>query len=117
MYSYWNWVELRALSMSSASWSPSSYLFSGPMFSERLDRRGFPGVDEEGARAWRRLSAGLNAHKGLPPLLLQTSDREENETVPTWVQLRRADAPVEWYEYPNEGHVKQSPANKWWVFE
>jgi hypothetical protein len=24
--------------------------------------------------------------------------------------------PVEWYEYPNEGHIKRSPANKWWVY-
>jgi hypothetical protein len=50
-------------------------------------------------------------------LLLQSPDDEENFTVPTWFRLRRAGAPVEWYEYPNEGHVKRSPANKWWVFE
>ena len=38
-------------------------------------------------------------------------------SVPTWFQLRRAGASVEWYEYPDEGHVKRRPANKWWVYE
>jgi hypothetical protein len=69
-----------------------------------------------GVNLWRQLSAGLNAKATLPPLLLQTGDHEENVTVPTWFQLRRSAAPVEWYEYPNEGHNKRSPAGKWWVY-
>src|SRR5260221_10669287 len=77
MYSYWNWNSLRAVSMAGGSWSPSSYLFGGPIYSRFMDQRGFPGFDENGMRKWRALSAGLNATASLPPLLFQTPDGEE----------------------------------------
>ncbi len=60
----------------------------------------------------------LNVRPDLPPVLFQSSDGEEYfGTIETWLRLRRARAPVEWFEYPQEGHVKRSPANKWWVYQ
>jgi hypothetical protein len=50
-------------------------------------------------------------------LLWQAPDEERLGCVESWVQLRRAGAQVEWLEYPDEGHVKRSPANIWWVHE
>jgi dipeptidyl aminopeptidase/acylaminoacyl peptidase len=116
MYSYWNWKTVRAVSSTTGSWDPGVYLFGGPNYTRSLNDRGMPDPDEQGVRTWRRLSAGLNARSDLPPLLLQSPDREENGTTPTWTQLRRVGAQVDWYEYPNEGHVKVHPANRWWVY-
>jgi hypothetical protein len=118
MYAYWKTKIFRAVSSTTASWDPSLMLFGGVGYASSLESRGFPQPHGNDAmRLWRELSAGLNANAELPPLLLQSPDAEETLTVPTWFQLRRVGAPVEWYEYPNEGHVKRSPANKWWVFE
>jgi dipeptidyl aminopeptidase/acylaminoacyl peptidase len=116
MYAYWKWDRLRAVSAATASWEPSSYIFGGVAYSHFLDRRGLDDPVKHGLDQWRRLSAGLNAHSALPPLLFQSPDREETDTVATWFNLRRADAQVEWYEYPFEGHVKNRPADKWWVY-
>jgi hypothetical protein len=118
MYAYWRSSLFRAVSVATASWDPSLMLFGGLPFATRLEQRGFPFPDNAAAmNQWRQLSAGLNARPSLPPLLVQSGDGEEVGTVPTWFRLRRAGSPVEWYEYPIEGHVKRSPANKWWVFQ
>ena len=118
MYGYWRSRLFRAVSVASASWDPTLMPFGGLTYEKFLEQRGFPfSYDQSSIRRWRDLSAGLNARATLPPLLLQSSDAEENITVPTWFQLRRAGAPVEWYEYPNEGHVKESPADKWWIYQ
>jgi hypothetical protein len=117
MFAYWKSNIFRAVSATTASWDPTLYFFGGLSYASDLERRGFPPPDQAGIRRWREFAAGLNARPTLPPLLFQSPDDEEVFTVPTWFQLRRAGAPVEWYEYPHEGHVKRSPANKWWVFE
>ena len=118
MYSYWRSKIFRAVSVGNGSWDLSLMPFGGVRFSSALEGRGFPlSCDNEFAiTRWRELSAGANARASLPPLLLQSPDGEENSAVPTWSQLRRAGAIVEWYEYPNEGHVKAGPANRWWVY-
>jgi hypothetical protein len=118
MYAYWESRLFRTASVSTPSWDQSLVLFGGLGYAARLEERGFPmSQDQAATRLWSELSAGANARATLPPLLVQSAEGEENYTVPTWFQLRRAGAPVEWYEYPNEGHVKRSPANKWWVYE
>lgn len=116
MYALWKSSIFKAVTTASGSWDPSFYLLGGQGYAMFLRRRGYPAPDEEHLRTWRKLSAALNARPTLPPLLLQTADGEENETIPTWFRFRRAGAPVIWYEYPSEGHVKRSPANKWWVY-
>lgn len=117
LYAYWRSGMFRAVSVASGSWDPAMVPFGGVDFATFLQRSGFPLTrDANATRLWRELSVGLNAKATLPPLMLQTGDHEENFTVPTWFELRRAGAAVEWYEYPNEGHNKRSPANKWWVY-
>jgi hypothetical protein len=118
MYAYWRSATFRAVSVASASWEPMNYLLAGISYSKFLDSRGFGLPSSDSYANWKAVSAGLNARPDLPPLLFQSSDSEEYfGTVETWFRLRRAGAPVEWFEYPREGHVKRSPANKWWVYQ
>jgi len=117
MYAYWRSPIFRAVSASNGSWDPLGVPFLGVRYELKLQERGLPlALDDSAMSRWRQLSAGLNARASLPPLLLQSPEREGNVPIPTWVQLRRVNAPVEWYEYPDEGHVKSSPANRWWVY-
>lgn len=114
MYAYWNWRHLRTVSIADPSWDPNLIVFGGVDYSEFLTKAGLPrwyDVEE-----WRRLAAGPNARPDMAPLLMQSPDGEETWTVPTWTELQRGGAAVEWLEYPNEGHVKRRPANKWWIF-
>jgi Prolyl oligopeptidase family len=118
MYAEWNSKAFRAVSAASGSWEPMNYVLGGLHFAEFLDSRGFAAPGETSFALWKELSLGLNARPDLPPLLLQSSDGEEYFGTPeTWFRLRRAGAAVEWYEYPDEGHVKRSPSTKWWVYE
>lgn len=116
-YAYWKSQLFRAVSVATTAWDPSLMVFGGVGYGAYMDQRGFPHFAAAGSEKWRDLVPGLNAGKSLPPLLIQSPDGEQNITVPTWMQLRRAGAPVEWLEYPDEGHVKRGPANKWWVFQ
>ena len=116
MYAYWKAKIFRAVSVATASWEPAAYILGGIPYAKFLDSRGFAQPDDGSYVKWKQLSAGLNARPDLPPLLVQSPDGEEYSTVETWFRLRRIGAPVEWYEYPGEGHVKRSPANRWWVY-
>ncbi|HVH86931.1 MAG TPA: prolyl oligopeptidase family serine peptidase, partial [Terriglobales bacterium] len=118
MYAEWNSKVFRAVSAASGSWEPMNYVLGGLRFAESLDSRGFAVSSEASFAQWKELSLGINARPDLPPLLLQSSDGEQHFGTPeTWFRLRRAGAAVEWYEYPDEGHVKRSPSTKWWVYE
>jgi dipeptidyl aminopeptidase/acylaminoacyl peptidase len=118
MYAYWKSTIFRAISVASTSWEPMNYVLAGMPYSKFLDKRGFALPDDGAYTKWKELSAGLNARSDLPPLLIQSSDDEEYfGTIETWFRLRRTGAQVEWYEYPNEGHVKRSPDDKWWVYQ
>jgi len=118
VYAAWKSRLFKAVGVATTSWDPSHVAFGGPnwmkFFTERL---GFPPLDAKGLETWRNYSLGLNIRPDLPPLLIQSGDREQNITVPTWTRLRAAGAKVEWFEYPDEGHLKRGPANKWWVFQ
>lgn len=117
MYAYWKSKIFRAVSVASGSWEPMDYELGGLSYSTFLDARGFAVPDVRSYSKWKDLSAGLNARSNPPPLLLQSADGEEYFTIETWFYLRRARAPVEWHVYPTEGHVKRSPANRWWVYQ
>jgi dipeptidyl aminopeptidase/acylaminoacyl peptidase len=118
MYAYSRSTAFRAISVASASWEPINYLLAGISYSKFLDLRGFAIPGPESYSNWKAISAGLNAHSGLPPLLMQSASGEEYfGNIETWFRLRRVGAAVEWMEYPQEGHVKRSPANKWWVYQ
>jgi dipeptidyl aminopeptidase/acylaminoacyl peptidase len=116
-YAYWKSKIFRTVSVATGGWEPMNYVLGGISYSRYLDSRGFSLPDGDSYLKWKELSAGLNARPDLPPLLVQSPDGEEYFTVETWFRLRRIGAQVEWYEYPGEGHVKSSPANKWWVYQ
>ena len=63
--------------------------------------------------AWKAVSPALNARHDLPPLLLQTSDSESVGSAEGWYRLRKAGAPVEWWDYPDETHEKRDVADRW----
>ena len=116
MYAYWNSDLFRAVSATTGSWEPMLYAMGGIGWEGSLKDRGFSDP-KQGLAKWQQLSAGLNARASLPPLLWQAPDGERQWCVESWFELRRAGAQVEWLEYPDEGHVKRSPANQWWVHE
>jgi dipeptidyl aminopeptidase/acylaminoacyl peptidase len=117
MYAYWRSGIFCAVSSATGSWDPSLMQFGGLAYASYMERRGFPIAESDpNWDRWRELAAGLNATANLPPLLLQSPDTEQLISVPTWFRARRQGAPVEFFIYPGEGHVKQSPANKWWVY-
>lgn len=117
MYAYWKSNSFRAISVASASWDPFILLLDGPSKGSWFSQFGMPWPDEAGFQKWRSLAAGLNARQGLPPLLIQSGSLEEFLTVPSWTRLRSVQSRVDWFEYPSEGHMKVSPANKWWIFQ
>jgi dipeptidyl aminopeptidase/acylaminoacyl peptidase len=118
MYAYWKSRAFRAISIASASWEPSNYLLAGINYAEFLNSRGLSVLDAEWRSRWAELSASLNLRPAMPPLLMQSSDQEEYfGNVELWFQLRRRGLPVEWHLFPNEGHVKRSPADRWWIYQ
>jgi hypothetical protein len=118
VYAAWKSPLFKAVGVATTSWDPSHVVFGGPNWKKFfVESLGFPALDAAGLETWRNYSLGLNVRPNLPPLLIQSGDREQNVIVPTFTRLRDAGMPVEWFEYPNEGHVKKGPANKWWVFQ
>jgi dipeptidyl aminopeptidase/acylaminoacyl peptidase len=114
MYAYWKSKAFKALSSAGGAWEPTGSLMGGPFRLKNLRTRGLP---SSGDSRWKELSVGLNARADLPPLLWQLGDGETSFSVETWTRLRDAGAQVEWWQYPDEGHVKRGPANKWWVYQ
>jgi dipeptidyl aminopeptidase/acylaminoacyl peptidase len=116
MYAYFSSNLFRAVSATTGSQAPMLYSMGGLGWEEWLKDRGFSDPNEDLTK-WRAFSAALNARASLPPLLWQAPDGERQWCVESWFDLRRAGAQVEWMEYPDEGHVKRGPANRWWVQE
>lgn len=116
MYAYWRSQMFRAVSATTGnSMEPILFAMGGVGFAHSLEDRGFTDPIQGISSPWTQLSAGLHARATLPPLLWQSPDRERSMCIEPWFRLRRAGARVEWLEYPDEGHVKRSPANIWWV--
>ncbi len=115
MYVYWKSGIFRTVSATTGSWEPMLYWMGGLGLAGFLNDRGFQEPKDGAYAGWKKLSAGVNARPTLPPLLWQAPDDERQWCVESWFELRRSGAQVEWLEYPDEGHVKRSPANIWWV--
>jgi hypothetical protein len=117
MYVYWKSNRFRTVSATTGTWAPMLYPMGGVGWGEFLHDIGLPNPVTDGFSRWQELAAGLNARATLPPLLWQAPDAERQYCVESWFELKRAGAQVEWLEYPNEGHVKRSPASLWWVHQ
>jgi hypothetical protein len=50
-------------------------------------------------------------------LLLQSSDTEALLSIESFKALRRHNVPIDWYVYPDEGHLKFQPVNKYFVYQ
>jgi hypothetical protein len=115
MYCYWKSNRFRTISTAGGSPSPSWVFLGGIGYASRLAQRGLSDAIEPIDPVWKFISAALNARGELPPLLWQTPDSERVATTESWYRLRKAGAPVEWWDYPDETHQKFSPADRWWV--
>jgi dipeptidyl aminopeptidase/acylaminoacyl peptidase len=115
MYCYWKSERFRTISTAGGSPSPSWVFLGGIGYASRLAQRGLSDATEPIEPVWKFISAALNAREELPPLLWQTPDSERVATTESWYRLRKAGAPVEWWDYPDETHQKFSPADRWWV--
>src|SRR5262249_31083578 len=107
--------KFRAVSASTGSLSPSWVTLGGLGYASKLAQRGLTAAHDPVDPVWKEVSAALNARADLPPLLWQSPDSERWVGEEAWFRLRTAGAQVEWWEYPNEPHIKESPANRWWV--
>jgi prolyl oligopeptidase family protein len=117
MYAYWKSSLFRAISSATTSLSPYGFFLGGLGYAVELEGRGLKAPGADSYPLWKQVNAALNARPDLPPLLLQSPDNERYINVETWFVLKKAGMPVDWYEYPSEGHLKDGPANKWWVYQ
>jgi hypothetical protein len=121
MWSWWNSPYLKALSTADLSWDPSDYFLIGSGARNYLENeRGLPNPDADhgaGLKLWQRFSASMNACAGRPPVLLQLADDETFSNAIALTKVRLAGARIDPYEYPDEGHNKAWPANKYWVHQ
>jgi dipeptidyl aminopeptidase/acylaminoacyl peptidase len=96
--------------------APANYFLWNKDVLEAFTKRwGLPAPDTEGLHAWQKVSASLNASHSRMPLLFQPPDSEAWSTVPQHLAWQNAGIPVATYVYPDEGHMKIHPLNRYYV--
>jgi dipeptidyl aminopeptidase/acylaminoacyl peptidase len=80
-----------------------------------VKRFGLPYPDLAGLPAWQAVSASLNASRSNMPLLFQPPDSEAWMTISQHIAWQHVGLPVETYVYPDEGHIKVHPLNRYYV--
>lgn len=115
---WWRSSDFQAVSCSGGGFlAPELFYENGRSGVDYWTGRGFGNPDSaDRDRTWGEMSAALHARPTNPPFLLQVADGESLQNTPGWTRARGAGAPIEWLVYPNEGHVKRNPANRWWVY-
>jgi dipeptidyl aminopeptidase/acylaminoacyl peptidase len=107
----------KAASASLMALDPIGYTLN-PVSRERtLEGFGLRYPDEDGLKEWKKRSPALNAATITTPLLLQSSDTEALLSIESFKALRRHNVPIDWYVYPDEGHLKFQPVNKYFVYQ
>lgn len=99
------------------AYSPTNYFIFDSEQVEGLftKRYALPYPDKRGMPAWQKVSASLNASQSDMPLLFQPGDAEAWITVPQHIAWKHAGLPVATYVYPDEGHIKVHPLNRYFV--
>lgn len=99
------------------TYSPANYFIFNSVQVDGLftQRYGLPYPDVSGMPAWQKVSTSLNASHSNMPLLFQPPDAEAMMTVPQHIAWKHAGLPVETYVYPDEGHLKVHPINRYYV--
>ncbi|HEY3784282.1 MAG TPA: Atxe2 family lasso peptide isopeptidase [Steroidobacteraceae bacterium] len=102
----------------SGLWSPTHYFEIANEGTRALVRASMSaGNSDELMRRYKSEALMFNADKVATPLLIQVSDAELLEVVPTFVTLKEAADPVEAYVFPHEYHIKRLPRHKLAVAE
>ncbi len=115
-WALWNSEFFSAAAASTCGFTPSQVFSLEDRWRDGFYAlRGLPYPDDEGMAAWRRYSAALNAARVRMPVLLQPPDEEASAVLETYHSLKHAGVPVEMHVFPNEGHVKQRPASRYWA--
>lgn len=73
---------------------------------------GYPANREAGREFWRIGSLAEAAGAKPVPLLIQAASSEFRMGLATYRELKRRGWPIEFYVYPDEGHVKLHPAHR-----
>lgn len=97
----------------SGIWSPTHYFeIAGDDTRESvrasMSARNWPELLDR----FRSESLMFNADKVVTPLLIQVSDSELIQTLPTYVALKEAGDPIEAYVFADEYHIKRLPLHK-----
>ena len=96
--------------------APANYFMLGMDSARHFAQRfGLPYPDEAGLSTWKKVSASLNASQSRMPLLFQPPDSEAWPSIPQHLAWQHAGVPVETYVYPDEGHIKVHPLNRYYV--
>jgi dipeptidyl aminopeptidase/acylaminoacyl peptidase len=97
-------------------YAPENYILEGNNVDNIYTKRfGLPFPDANGLPAWKKVSAALNASHSNVPLLFQPGDAEAWVSIAHHVAWEHAGLPVETYVYPDEGHIKIHPRNRYFV--
>jgi len=75
------------------------------------------GPDGNGQNRWKELSPALNVSRFTAPLLVQAAESEYLSGLQFYTNLKERDVPAELIIYPNEGHIKNQPTHKYFVYE
>jgi dipeptidyl aminopeptidase/acylaminoacyl peptidase len=106
----------KAASLSVSGLDPIMYKLSSVNREKVWATYGYPSPEGAGLEQWKKLSLALNAAKIVTPVLIQSPDSEAMASLETFKALKQYGVPVDWYIYTGEGHVKNQPLNKYYVY-
>jgi len=89
---------------------------SGESYEDFYVRMGYPAHHAAGREFWR-IGSLVDADGAKPvPMLIQAASSEFRMGLATYRELKRRGWPIEFYVYPDEGHVKLHPAHRMAIY-
>ena len=85
---------------------------SGESYDDFYVRMGYPANHATGREFWRQGSLAEADGAKPVPLLIQAASSEFRMGLATYRELKRRGWPIEFYVYPDEGHVKLHPSHR-----
>ena len=85
---------------------------SGESYDDFYVRMGYPANHAAGREFWRQGSLAEAEGAKPVPLLIQAASSEFRMSLATYRELKRRGWPIEFYVYPDEGHVKLHPSHR-----
>jgi hypothetical protein len=115
-YAVANTKIFKAASVSISGLDPIMHQLNSVSRQKVLEEYGYPFPGGIGLEKWKQASIALNAANIVTPLLIQSPDSEAMFSLETYKALKHYGVPVDWYVYRGEGHVKNQPLNKYYVY-